>query len=421
MCLRRKGVAKEIEVRGALVAEVDCDDVETDTDPAALLFRKAAAVEGSEAAQHTLLVAVHGSLRGIERVTAGTALDLHKAEPVALPRDQVDITAGLGTAPSARNDCIALTTQSKQGFALSALAKQEVRGPPSRRAETNGQAIQRAQQTALGIEKDQAEGGRTARQGGGVRVFDDTPAALLSATAADAFLHWAAPGHGGRRVGGRPEGAPRDGGEGRRIRGTVSFSPTSIASLVIAASFAAGLNVYATVLTLGLLQRLQWVALPPGLESLGHTWVLIVSAVLFAAEFVADKIPALDLLWNALHTFVRVPVAALVAYHATSQLSPGMQALATAAGAGVALAAHGSKTAVRAAVTPSPEPLSNIALSSTEDVVAIGLTWFATHHPVAAASTALVLLAAAVLAARALWRGLQRFFRKLRRAEPQTA
>ena len=204
------------------------------------------------------------------------------------------------------------------------------------------------------------------------------------------------------------------------MRHIVSFSPASIASLVIAASFAAGLNVYATVLTLGLLQRLQWVALPPGLDSLAHTWVLVTCGVLFAAEFVVDKIPALDLVWNALHTFVRIPVAALVAYHASAQLSPGMQALATALGAGVALAAHGSKTAVRAAVTPSPEPVSNIALSTTEDVAAIGLTWFATHHPVIAASVALVLLAGAVLAALALLRGLQRGLRRLRGAEPQT-
>ncbi len=134
---------------------------------------------------------------------------------------------------------------------------------------------------------------------------------------------------------------------------------------------------------------------------------------MFAMEFVADKIPGFDMVWNALHTFVRVPIAALVAYHASSQLTPQMQILATAIGATIALAAHGSKTAVRAAVTPSPEPVSNIALSTTEDAVAIGLTWFATHHPVIAALIALVCLAAAVFAARALLRAIQRPLRKL--------
>jgi hypothetical protein len=193
----------------------------------------------------------------------------------------------------------------------------------------------------------------------------------------------------------------------------MSFSPANITALVIAASFAAGLNIYATVLTLGILARTQWVALPPGLESLGHTWILIVCAVMFAIEFVADKIPAFDMVWNMLHTVVRVPIAALVAYHASAQLTPQMQVLATVLGAGIALATHGSKTALRAAVTPSPEPVSNIALSTTEDVVAVGLTWFATHHPILAASIALVFLIAAIAAARALLRAIRRPLRRI--------
>jgi hypothetical protein len=155
------------------------------------------------------------------------------------------------------------------------------------------------------------------------------------------------------------------------------------------------------------------VTLPPGLDSLGHTWILVVCGIMFAVEFVADKIPGFDMLWNALHTVVRVPIAALVAYHASSQLSPQMQILATAIGAAVALAAHGSKTALRAAVTPSPEPISNIALSAGEDAAAVGLTWFATHHPIVAACVALGLLAAAVLAAQALLRAIQRPLRRL--------
>ena len=193
----------------------------------------------------------------------------------------------------------------------------------------------------------------------------------------------------------------------------MSFSPANITALVIAASFAAGLNIYATVLTLGILARTQWVALPPGLDSLGHTWVIVVCAVMFGIEFIADKIPGFDLIWNALHTMIRVPLAAVVAYHASSQLSPQMQVLATALGAAIALATHGSKTALRAAVTPSPEPVSNIALSTTEDAVSIGLTWFATHHPVIAASIAILLLAGAAVAARALLRAIQRPLRRL--------
>lgn len=197
----------------------------------------------------------------------------------------------------------------------------------------------------------------------------------------------------------------------------MSFNPANITALIIAASFAAGLNIYATVLTLGILARTQWVALPPGLESLGHTWVLIVCGIMFAMEFVADKIPAFDMVWNTLHTVIRVPIAALVAYHASSQMTPQMQVLATAIGAVIALAAHTSKTALRAAVTPSPEPVSNIALSSTEDVAAIGLTWFATHHPLIAAIIALILLSAAIIAARALLRAIQKPLKRIFRPD----
>ncbi len=192
-----------------------------------------------------------------------------------------------------------------------------------------------------------------------------------------------------------------------------AFTPSTIAALVIAASFAAGLNVYATVMTLGLLAHWHWVVLPSGLEVLGDGWVIAASGAMFALEFVADKIPGVDLIWNALHTFIRVPVAGLIAYRATAHLSPQMQLLATVGGALIALAAHGSKTAVRAIVTPSPEPVSNIALSSGEDAIAIGLTWFATRHPWTAAGIAIALILLAVVMARWIVRALRKMGRKI--------
>ncbi len=177
------------------------------------------------------------------------------------------------------------------------------------------------------------------------------------------------------------------------------FSPRQLAALLVAASFAAGLNVYATVATLGLLGRFGWVELPLGLHPLADTWVIVVAMALFAVEFFADKIPVFDVAWNAAQTFIRVPVAALLAFKATAQLSPAEQLLATAAGATIAALAHSSKTAARILVTPSPEPVSNIALSTAEDGVAIGLTWFATHHPYTAAGlvTAVLLVFAVTL------------------------
>ncbi|MGC2163181.1 MAG: DUF4126 domain-containing protein [Silvibacterium sp.] len=191
------------------------------------------------------------------------------------------------------------------------------------------------------------------------------------------------------------------------------FTPSNIAALIIAASFAAGLNVYATVCTLGLLTHAHWVVLPPGLEALGDWWIISVSGALFALEFVADKIPGFDLIWNALHTFIRLPIAALLAFQATSHLSPEMRLLAALAGAAIAFAAHGSKTAIRAAVTASPEPFSNIALSTSEDAIAIGITWLTTRHPWVGASIAAAFILCAILAARWIIRSLRRAWNRL--------
>jgi hypothetical protein len=186
---------------------------------------------------------------------------------------------------------------------------------------------------------------------------------------------------------------------------------TELFALLAAITFAAGLNVYATVAVLGLLARFGHIPLPPGLELLASWIVIIASAALFAIEFFADKVPAFDLIWSALHTFVRVPVAGFLAYRATAQLSPAEHLLVAFVGAAIAFAAHGGKTALRAAVTPSPEPFSNISLSLAEDVLAVGLTWLATRHPYTAAAIALTLVAVVALLTRLVLKALRALFR----------
>jgi hypothetical protein len=184
-----------------------------------------------------------------------------------------------------------------------------------------------------------------------------------------------------------------------------------LVALLIAVSFAAGLNVYATVATLGLLAHTGVLALPSTLQPIANWWVIGASVALFAVEFFADKVPAFDLVWNALHTFIRVPVAALLAYEATASLSPGEQLAATLAGGAIAFVAHGGKTAVRAAVTPSPEPFSNIGLSVAEDALAISLTWLASVHPYWAAGIAATLVLITIVLVRWVWRALKALFR----------
>jgi len=116
----------------------------------------------------------------------------------------------------------------------------------------------------------------------------------------------------------------------------LQIPPSELFALLAAVGFAAGLNLYATVAVLGLLARFSHLPLPPGLHLLAGWPVIAASLALFALEFFADKIPAFDLIWNALHTFIRVPVAGLLAYQATAQLSPEGQLLATLLGAAVA-------------------------------------------------------------------------------------
>jgi hypothetical protein len=190
-----------------------------------------------------------------------------------------------------------------------------------------------------------------------------------------------------------------------------TIPPSELIALLIAASFAAGLNVYATLVTLGLLAHAGLLPLPPALQLVSNWYVIAASGVMFVIEFFADKIPAFDLLWNALHTFIRIPIAALLAYGATATLSPGEQLVATIAGGAIALAAHGGKTAVRAAVTPSPEPFSNITLSLGEDGLAIFLTWFATQHPYATIVIVGAMLVVIVVLMRWVVRSLRRLFR----------
>jgi len=189
---------------------------------------------------------------------------------------------------------------------------------------------------------------------------------------------------------------------------------SSILSAVLGLSFAAGLNTYATILALGVLQRLGVVDLPTGLEVVASVPVMIAAAFMYLVEFVADKIPYIDSIWDAIHTVVRPAAGALLAYAAVGNVSPEWQMVAALAGGSVALTSHTAKASTRAAVNLSPEPFSNWALSLFEDGLAIGLTWLALEHPYVALTVAIVLLAILL----ALVSVLVRAFRGWRRREP---
>ncbi len=156
-----------------------------------------------------------------------------------------------------------------------------------------------------------------------------------------------------------------------------------ILSLALGAAWTSGINLYATVAALGLLQHYRLANLPGGLHVLDN-WIIIGLALfLYTIEFVADKVPYVDTVWDALHTFIRVPAGAVMAAAATSNLHPVVQIAALLLGGGLALSTHGTKATVRAAANTSPEPFSNWALSIAEDVLAIGAIALAAVYPIA--------------------------------------
>jgi hypothetical protein len=153
---------------------------------------------------------------------------------------------------------------------------------------------------------------------------------------------------------------------------------------VLGTSFSSGLNLYATIVTLGLLQRFHIIDLPPSLQAVAHPWVLSIAAILYVIEFFADKIPYLDTIWDAVHTFIRPPAAALLVYASTGAVAPQWRWGAALLAGSVALTSHSAKASTRAAINTSPEPFSNWILSFGEDLLAVWLTWMATAHPFAA-------------------------------------
>ncbi len=184
----------------------------------------------------------------------------------------------------------------------------------------------------------------------------------------------------------------------------------ALLGLALSGALTAGINLYATVLVLGLLERLHVVALPGDLPVLGDPWVLGIAGILFLVEFVADKVPWVDSLWDAVHTFVRVPAGAAIAWGAAANLPPGQQAALALVGGTLAFASHGTKLTLRAGANTSPEPFTNWMLSFVEDVFVVVTTLLAALNPAVALAIVGLFVALAVVFAVFLWRGLKRIF-----------
>jgi len=180
--------------------------------------------------------------------------------------------------------------------------------------------------------------------------------------------------------------------------------------LAAGAATASGLRLYGTVAALGLLHRLGALQLPAGLEVLSQLPIIILASALYVVEFVADKIPAVDTVWDAVHTFIRAPAAAVLGFAAFSNVQESWRIAAALLCGTIALSSHGIKASTRLAINASPEPFSNWAASFSEDLIVGVLMWLVVSHPVAALVVAGLVVVAAALLTTWILRMLRRLF-----------
>jgi hypothetical protein len=183
-------------------------------------------------------------------------------------------------------------------------------------------------------------------------------------------------------------------------------------------SFAAGINLYATVAMIGLASRYGWVSLPSELRIFDNDWVIGLALLLYVVEFFADKIPWVDTLWDALHTVVRPLGGALIAVTTLGDAAPATQGFAALLGGTVAAGTHLTKAGTRVMVNSSPEPFSNWVLSFTEDVFVVGLGFLVIQYPVIALAVCLVLLAFIAMFLAVIVRAVRRRFGGIRSPAP---
>lgn len=188
---------------------------------------------------------------------------------------------------------------------------------------------------------------------------------------------------------------------------------SSILALTMGVAWASGINLYAAILMLGLLGTTGNIDLPPGLELLTDPLVLFAAGAMYCAEFVADKIPGVDTGWDGLHTFIRIPMGALLAAGAVGDVTPALVLAAGIAGGGIAAGTHAVKAGSRVLINTSPEPFTNWGVSITEDLVVIAGLWTALHHPLLFTCLFIAFVLLMIWLLPRLWKGIKVVFTML--------
>lgn len=191
------------------------------------------------------------------------------------------------------------------------------------------------------------------------------------------------------------------------------MNPLATLGVGMGSAWLSGFNLYATVVTLGLLARFHLVTLPGELDFVSHWWVIGIAGAFYLVEFLADKIPVVDSVWDAIHTFIRVPAGAVLAASAFAHFNPAVRIAALLAGGTLAFGSHATKASVRMSANASPEPFSNFFLSTIEDIFTIGLTALAAFHPI------VILVIVILFLILLIWLG-PKVFRAVRRMLMQT-
>lgn len=184
-------------------------------------------------------------------------------------------------------------------------------------------------------------------------------------------------------------------------------------SLSMGVAWASGLNLYATLLTLGILGATGNMTLPPDLQVLTNPLVIGAAGLMFAVEFVADKMPGVDTGWDSLHTFIRIPAGAMLAAGSIGEVNAAMTLAAAIVGGGIAAGTHATKSGTRVLINTSPEPFSNWLTSLGEDVAVVAGIWAALHHPLVFLVLLLLFLVLMVWLLPKLWQGIKMVFSRL--------
>lgn len=187
-------------------------------------------------------------------------------------------------------------------------------------------------------------------------------------------------------------------------------------TLAMGASWASGVNLYAAILTLGVLGSTGNMVLPPELQVLQHPLVLSAAGLMFAVEFFADKIPGLDTGWDALHTFIRIPAGALLAAGAISEVNPDLAVAAALVGGTIAAGSHVTKAGSRVVINASPEPFSNWFASLGEDIAVMGSIWLAISHPYIFLGCFVLFVLLMIWLLPRIWAGIKKVFAFFSRA-----